>query len=143
MNDYLPSPRESATLIAHLLITARAESGRAMTRARMAPKTVKRVCNRERLHEGFVDDVALFLLNDHGLVLIPTSVNGSDVFALMEQDVVSTWTSLTSKPIRDDLKRLREATTDENRESIIDEIEGRVYEAEGEREDEELDRDDV
>ena len=72
-------------------------------------------------------------------MLLQTSLNGSDVFGLIEQGVVSTWTSLTTKYIRDDLTQLLEGTTDEARELITNVIKKRLYENESELEDEGLD----
>jgi hypothetical protein len=126
LSGYMPTSRESATLIAHLLITARFDSGRPLTRARLAPRTIKRVCNRERLADVFVSELALYLLNDHGLVLISTSINGSDVFGLIGQEVMSTWTSLTTKHIQEDLTQLKNVTTDKARESFLKALEGRL-----------------
>lgn len=91
---YLPTPFEVAILTIELVRAYDMEYGRNSSRFRITSKTLRRVSNRGRFRDAFLDDWidALALL---GWAVIRID----DDFALIKSDTVAGWTRIASSRI--------------------------------------------
>jgi len=98
---YRPTPAETATLTVFLIQDYSADRGKATTRIRLSANTLRSLSNRVTLRHVFVDDWIEELE-----VLGWLSVKYADCFALIETKSIEGWGRVSSKRIKNILKRV-------------------------------------
>lgn len=98
----LPSERQCAMLLAHLLMTKQAEQDRELTRARLSEITLRRLFGRQRLTPTFLLNVQEWLFHA-GWTLFAAGAT----YAVVKTKVVDGWRRASSKGIAPALKDVR------------------------------------
>jgi len=94
-------------LIAHLLATKQEEGEKPVTRARLTESTLRRLFGRQNLTPEFVLEVQEWLFRA-GWVLFFAGTT----YAVVKVKVLEGWVRISSKLIRNDLRRVRSGEFD-------------------------------
>ena len=105
---YRPTPDQCAALLSEMMHAHGSLHGKAVTRARLSLKTLRRVCCRRALRDKFFEDLATALL-DWGWVFI---TGPNDRYGLLAETSLEGWTRVTSASIAEVLKEVRRGEFD-------------------------------
>jgi hypothetical protein len=108
MIKYRPTPDQCAALLSEMMHAHGSLHGKAVTRARVSLKTLRRVCCRRALRDKFFEDLATSLL-DWGWVFI---TGPNERYGLLAETSLEGWTRVTSASIADVLKKVRRGDFD-------------------------------
>jgi hypothetical protein len=97
---YMPNPKECALLLLRLIQTKEEESGRPLSRFRVAEITLKRMWGRHRLTPEFITDVNEWLLRAGRTLFY---AGGS--YGVILVSAVESWSRLTSKRIAPEIEK--------------------------------------
>ena len=104
---YKPNAREAALLLLHALEERGERRGNEMTRARLSRVTLKRLWNREKLPERWLDDVNEWLLSA-GWTLFYSGTT----FGVVKTTVVENWPRVASKHLAPVINKMKQGAYD-------------------------------
>ena len=97
---YMPDARECALLLLRLLQSKEAESGRALSRFRVAEISLRRIWGRHRITPEFVDDVNEWLLRAGRTLFF-----AGNSYGVITTNAVENWSRLSSKRIAQEIEQ--------------------------------------
>ncbi|QJP14618.1 hypothetical protein G3545_13770 [Starkeya sp. ORNL1] len=97
-----PTPRESALLLALLIRRKEEESGKALTRVRVAEISLRRLWLRNKLTDNFISEVKEWF-EDSGWALIETGTT----YAAIKITTIDGWARLSSKRLAAEINSVR------------------------------------
>lgn len=106
-NFYKPVPYECVLLLLATIDERERRRGKKMTRAQISETTLRRLWNRERFTQDFLDEVKDWLLSA-GWALI----DGGSTFAAVKVDAVGNWPSVASSRIQHILDQVQKGNFD-------------------------------